>query len=569
VTNQSFGRLGAIALAAAGYAFFGTTLGGCGAAGDEEDMGELGAGAVSGSGGTRGATPGTGGSGGSLALVGGGTGGTDGSTGGTSSAGTAGVPTEPPPPPEMELESAFEAPVATNRFVWTANPTTNRIALINAENFEVRLAETGLAPTTVAGLPGDDRDGAIVVNLGSEDATVVTVDADSAITTTNVQTHAGPNAIAVSPGGAWAIVWSDAAVVGEENLDPTDGLQDLTVIDLRTDEPSSTILSVGYRPSRVTFDADETRAFVVTEPGLSVIELDDASHVDRLVELTDDPIADQAARDVSVTPDGGLAVVRVDASQKLGFVDLETGERTSLDLGAYVTDLDLSSDGSQAFAVAGSELIVVPVPPGNVTAAELQRAGVEGAVARSVSLSPDAKLALLYSNAEDNPYLTVLTTDSAWADFSGHALDLHAPVQAAFAAPSALHGIAFQATAPGSRKAGAFSIVSSQMDRAAKIVGTDAPPVAVAYSPDGANAVIATRDVAHTSYGMYLVHMDNLEENFYSLPSPPLAAGMVPRANQAFVAQAHPEGRITFVTLDGSSARTLTGFELAATVVEQ
>lgn len=562
MTNEFSGRAGVIAFAALGYGFFATTLGACGgadASGSAESQGSGAADSV-GSGGTR-----SGGGSGGGATISGGTGGGQSSSGGTAGS-SADAGTEPPPPPEMELESAFEAPVATNRFVWTANPTTNRIALINAETLEVRLAETGLAPTTVAGLPGSGRDGAIVVNLGSEDATVVTVDADSVVTTVNVPTHAGPNAITVSPGGAWAIAWSDAAAIGEEQLDPTDGLQDLTVIDLRADEPRSTVLSVGYRPSRVTFDGDETRAFIVTEPGLSVIELDDVSRVERLVRLTDDEIDDQAARDVSVTPDGAMAIVRVEASQNLYFVDIESGQQQVLDLDAYVTDLDLSSDGSQAFAVAGSELFVVPVPPGDVTVGELLRAGVAGTISRSVSLSPDAKLALLYSNAEENPFLTVLTTDSGWTDFSGHALDLHAPVQAAFAAPSALHGIAFQATAPGSRKAGAFSLVSSQVDRAAKIVGTDAPPVAVAYSPDGASAVIATRDIAHTSYGMYLVHLDNLEENFYSLPSPPIAAGMVPQANRAFVAQAHPEGRITFVALDGSSARTLTGFELAATV---
>jgi DNA-binding beta-propeller fold protein YncE len=468
----------------------------------------------------------------------------------------------------MELESAFEAPVATNRFVWTANPETNRVALINATTFEVRLAEVGLAPETVAGLPGDERDRAIVLNRGSEDATIMDVAENGTLATSTVATHAGANALAVSPSGAWAIAWTDAASIAEQALDPTDGFQDLTVIDLRG-EPSSTVLSVGYRPSRISFDEDETRAFVVTEPGLSVVELGDAPRADRLVELTAERVTDQAARDVSVTPDGRLAVVRVDAQTSLGFVDIESGERTSLDLGAYVTDLDLSSDGAQAFAVAGAKLVVLPVPPGDVRPEDLQRAGVEGTVPRSVSVSPDTKLALLYSNADENPYLTVLTSDSGWADFEGHALDLHAPVQAAFASPSALHGIAFQATAEGSRKAGAFSLVSAQVDRAPKIIGTDAPPIAVAYTPDGANAVIATRDIAKRSFGMYLVHLDNLEENFYSLPSPPLSAGVVPEANRAFVAQAHPEGRITFVDLDSGSARTLTGFELATKVVDQ
>jgi hypothetical protein len=554
-------------LTAVGLGFSSVALGGCG--GDAE--GAPSAGLDDGSGGTGSGGKSGVGAGGSAIASSGGTNSGGGSGGGGGSGASAGSgsepPPEPPPDPEMELESAFEAPVATNRFVWTANTSTNRVALINAETFEVALADTGLAPTTVAGLPGG-QDGAIVLNSGSEDATVFLVSEDGEITTTSVETHAGANAVTVSPSGAFAIAWTNAAQFDAGELDPIDGLQDITVIDLGA-APRGTVLSVGYRPSRVTFDAGETRAFIVTEPGLTVIELGGEPRAGQLVELTENDSTDQAARDVSVTPDGSLAVVRVDSTQTLGFVDIETGTRTMLDLGAYVTDLDLSSDGSQAFAVAGAKLVVVPVPPGDVKPEDLVRASAPGAVGRSVSLSPDSALALLYSNAADDPYLSVLTTSNGWTDFEGHALDLHAPVRAAFAAPDALHGIAFQSTAPGSRKAGAFSIVSAQSDRAPKIIGTDAPPVAVAFTPDGANAVIATRDLEASKYGMYLVHLENLEESFVTLPSPPLAAGMVPVARRAFVAQAHPEGRITFVDLETGAARTLTGFELAAKVVEQ
>jgi hypothetical protein len=545
-------------LASLGLGFSSVTLGGC--AGDASEAPSGADSRSTGGTGFGGTGNSQAGSGGSL-IVGAGGSGASGTV-----AGSGGM-AEPPPDPELELESAFEAPVATDRFVWTANAATNRVALINAETFEVALAETGLSPSTVAGLPGE-KDGAIVLNAGSEDATVVLVSEEGEITTTTVATHAGANAVTVSPSGAFAIAWTDAAEFEPNELDPTDGLQDITVIDLGV-EPRGTVLSVGYRPSRVTFDAKETRAFVVTEPGLSVVELGGEPRAGQLVELTDDPIEDQAARDVSVTPDGALAVVRVDSTRTLGFVDLATGRRTALDLGAYVTDLDLARDGSRAFAVAGAELVVVPVPPGNVDPADLTRASAVGAVGRSVSLSPDASLALLYSNAEEDPILSVLTSANGWTDFEGHALDLHAPVRAAFAAPDALHGIVFQATTPGSRKAGAFSIVSAQADRAPKIIGTDAPPIAVAFTPDGADAVIATRDLVRLKYGMYLVHLDNLEENFVSLPSPPLAAGMVPEAKRAFVAQAHPEGRITFVHLETGETRTLTGFELTAKVVER
>jgi hypothetical protein len=384
----------------------------------------------------------------------------------------------------------------------------------------------------------------------------------------------GANAVAVSPTGRFAIAWTDATKFSTAMLDPTDSFQAVTVLALG-EEPSSTVLSVGYRPSQVVFDAAEERALIVTEPGLSVLALrDDDSRVSALVELTRDPVEVPAARDVSITPDGAFALVRLDGSTKLGVVEVATGERDEIELGNFVTDLDLSEDGTTAFAVIGSAestvstLVVIPVPIGSTDASTYRKFEVPSVVSRSVSMSPDGGLALMYSNAAPNPYLAVLTSDDGWENHVSRALDLKAPVRAVFAAPKGPHGIAFQETAATSTKRGAFSLISAEENRAPKIVGTDAPPIAVAFSPDGTNAVIATRDTTNVRYGVYLVHLEFLEETLITLPSPPLAAGIVPLANSAFVSQAHPEGRITFVNLDDGRFKTLTGFELAGRVVE-
>jgi hypothetical protein len=539
-------------------------LGACG----EDDM--AGGAALGGDGGGVGGTAGgsSAGTGGTLGIPNGGTSNTG--TSGAATGGSGGTP----PEPEREIESAFRAPVATDRFVWTANPESGNVAVIDATTHAVRLAKAGFRPTTVAGLPGaDDEDGAIVLNEGSADATVLHVDAEGSLSSDTLETHMGANAIAVSPSGRFAIAWTDATKFPSAMLDPTDSFQAVTVLSLG-EEPSSTMLSVGYRPSQIVFDDAEERVLVVTEPGLSVIELGDDSRVSALVELSEDPVEVPAARDVSITPDGAIALVRLDGSTKLGVVEIETGERDELELGDFVTDLDLSADGATAFAVIGSAeatvstLVVIPVPVGSTDASTFRRLDVPSVVSRSVSMSPDGSLALLYSNAEPNPYVAVLTSDDDWEHHRARALDLKAPVRAVFAAPQGPHGIAFQDTQPTSTKRGAFSLISTEENRAPKIVGTDAPPIAVAFSPDGANAVIATRDTTNLRYGVYLVHLDDLEETLVALPSPPLAAGIVPLANSAFVSQAHPEGRITFVNLDDGRFKTLTGFELAGRVVE-
>ena len=130
---------------------------------------------------------------------------------------------------------------------------------------------------------------------------------------------------------------------------------------------SSTILSVGYRPTRLAFAADEARVFAVTEPGVSVVALDGIEpSVVALVEVSDDPLENPASRDVTITPDGKYALVRRDDSPAVSLVTLDGGEKKDITLSGNVTDLDLSEDGLRAVAVIRdkSEVAVLPIPGG-------------------------------------------------------------------------------------------------------------------------------------------------------------------------------------------------------------
>jgi DNA-binding beta-propeller fold protein YncE len=518
--------LGALALGSAA----------CGSAGDSEDGGA--------------SAPGYGGSssyGGAGVNIPGGSGGTGGL------------------PPEQEIESAYQAPVVTGRYVWSANPDSGRIAVIDPETLVVRLAEAGFRPTELAALPGgDDADRAIVINSGSEDATVLRADASGVTARATLSIHALANAWAIAPSGRWAIAWTD--VLRYEAPDPTQGFQDLTVIDL--DAERAFELSVGYRPSRIVFDEDEGTAFVVTEPGLSVIELGAEPQVTALIELTEDPIDNPASRDVNITPDGALALVRVEGQSTIGFVDLATSARSELDLGAPVTDLDLAPDGARAYVVAGNELVVVPIPaPG--AAAVLPRASFGSEVLRSVSPAEGGEFAVLYSNAFASSHVGAALANADWSSVETRVVDVKATVTSALTAPDGRHAIVLGTTPAGSAKYGAFAIVPAQMDRTIKVVGTDAAPTLLAFAPDGGHALLATRDDARSVYGAYLIELDNLAENFVPLSSPPLSVGVVASKQRGFVAELHPEGRITFVDFASGDAHTLTGFELAAKVTGQ
>src|SRR4029078_12793094 len=101
-----------------------------------------------------------------------GTGGTGTATAGSSSGGAPIIVV----PPEKELEQSFLAPVVTGKFVFSANPKSGRVAVIDAETYAVRLFNAGFGPKYLAALP-DDR-GAIVINDLSHDTTLFKLEGD-------------------------------------------------------------------------------------------------------------------------------------------------------------------------------------------------------------------------------------------------------------------------------------------------------------------------------------------------------------------------------------------------------
>jgi hypothetical protein len=508
-------------------------------------------------------------SGGNIPGIGG-SGGAAGGSGGSGASGGSGGGTLPP---EKELESSFRSPVATGKYVWAANPDSGRVALVDATTLEVHVVDAGFGPTYLAALPdptNPDANAAIVINVGSHDATVLRADDSGNVAAQSVPIHQDANSWAISHSGHWAIAWTDAAKV--KNPDPTDGLQDITVIDLSGKDVQATRLSVGYRPTRVVISQDDKRAFAVTEPGISVIDLG-ASGPEVLddVPVTDDPLENPASRDVSITPDGAFALVRRDGSPDVNVVSLSDGTRVKVTLSSNVTDLDLAQDGSQAIAVARdtSEVALLPIPQIYTKPADYSSVNSSGEVFGSVSTTADGATALLYTNAVANDHLTILVARPGPNFLTYRTVALKAPIRAVFPSPDGAHAIALLDPGAGSVKPGAFSVVPIASTLPPRIQGTDAPAQSVAIEPSpSTRGLVTTRDDVTRIHEAYLVSMPSLQIQHYKLASPPLASGMVPEAGVAYVAQEHPEGRITFIKLSDGSARTLTGFELGARIVD-
>src|SRR5205085_698874 len=127
--------------------------------------------------------------------------------------------------------------------------------------------------------------------------------------------------------------------------------QDVTVIGLGPTGPRTVDLTVGFRPRQIDFDAAGRRAYVVTDDGISVIDLtavfDHGPVIVPPVPLLDDPFADASGLEVAVVASGELAVVRAPGQPWLRVVRLTgaaTGQAWEIDLPGVPSDMELSPD---------------------------------------------------------------------------------------------------------------------------------------------------------------------------------------------------------------------------------
>jgi hypothetical protein len=480
---------------------------------------------------------------------------------GASSGGDEGVsPGEPPP--EGEVESDYEAPVATGNFVWIANPKSGRVAFIDATTLEVRTVVAGNGPTYHASVPGQATDSTVVLNVLSKDATILRATGGT-IEAKTLPTAAQANALAFSADGRFAIAWADSRKV--PNAPKTEGFQDLTVMDLQAN--TSTILAVGYRPVAVGFAAGEARAHAVTQDGVALIDLSGPPKLTKNVAIADTPNEDPGTRDVFVTKDGRYAFVRRDGDATVTAVSLDTDSRTPIVLPGPVTDLDLADTGDRAVAVVRdtAQAVILPIPAIVAAPASGTIITVTGETVGSVSIAPGGERGLLYTNALAAERVTVLELEAG----TFRTVKLYSPVLGVFSSPDAQHAVVLHDKTDGpSGTPGAFSLVPVGQSLPAKIVATKATPVAVAVTNDRAVVAERSNKTGTGIYGAYLARLPSLMVERYDLASPPIAVGVVAGAKRAFIAQEHPEGRLTFVDLETGIARTLTGFELASRVVD-
>jgi hypothetical protein len=523
--------------------------------------------------------------------IGGGDFGSPGSNHGGTSSGMFGDAGEAAPmlPPEMEVDIDFEQPQASERFVYAANPDTGTVAIIDASSQAIQTIETGDRPTFLRTLAGTDD--AIVLNVGSDDATILRSPA-TVVKVTHVDVVHGANAIAVAPDGKHAVVYFDT--VSGSTAAPTGSvLQDVTVIRLTAGEDDAVGMTVGFRPRAVFFAQDSSQAYVVTDDGISVLDFGriekEGTGIARLVSLGSD--VDQKELDVSVTPDGKYALAREPGKSTIRLIELADGTTQTLDLAQFgsqpvtdedagtplaatadVSDLDLAPNGKFALAVLRDQSLVlqVPVPSGFDDPKSVNQFVIKGETIGSVSISPQSDAALLYTTAVDLERITRLTLAKGGEHKT---IALRKTVKAVSIAPDGETALIIHKKANGDPNQAGLD-PDTQIDRSfgysvlriptgdVKLQVTPVQPSAFTMVPDGSFLFLLLRDDATQVREAQKVEAKSFLVQTIALGSPPLSVGSVPKSQRVFVNQDHPDGRITFIDWMTNETRTVTGFEL-------
>jgi hypothetical protein len=538
-------------------------------------------------------------------------------------------------PQEVEEDVELELPHAGEHYVFAANPEHDSVAVIDGTTLVIDTVEVGDEPRFLQTLPStqDDADAAIVLNVKSSDATVIRT-RNGRSETSFVEVAPGSNAIAVSPDGRHAVVYLDSHVstAGSGKLES----QSVSVLTLEPEKDRATNMSVGFQPSAVSFSEDNSRAFVVTDDGVSILDFSDIDEAGPGAAPTVPLSSDFSAQalDVSITRDGHYALAREQGSAVLRLVDLEKRESFELDLAPIVndavaatrtgngpnpneagaaggpssagasaggaagqpggaagsaptgsgdapapglvevTDIDLSPKNDAAVAVIRSEAIVLTIPipaaftrPSLVTALQLD-AGFVG----SVTLSPDAKWALLYTTVDQTQeHLTILNLETrevrtvdlrksvravAVDENSRFALVLHQKLDKTSEepeSPDALIDLSY-----------GYSLVD--IESGFTRLQTTASEIAAFDLIPAAKKLFVLLQEQQQVQCMSLTSF--VPENL-TLASRPLSMGAVPASEKVFVGQDHPDGRITFIDWSTLAMTSVTGFELNSEIEER
>jgi hypothetical protein len=472
-------------------------------------------------------------------------------------------------PPEQETELNYIVPQGAGRYVFIADEARDSVVIVDSETLEIRTVEVGSRPTHLVPLYTEIGTAVAVINLNSDEVTVLRMDDANNIETVDIPVRPDTNALAPSPDGRFIVAYHDPLFTAISGAPSTD--QEISVLDVTKGRELSVAAAVGMHPWKVIYNEDSTAAFVVTEGGINIVDLKNLSESSRTesVSLFESGTYDSKTADIEIVPDGSVAVGRKSDSNVLVVAALDdSGDIRQYTLPSIPSDLDIAKDGSFGVLVMrdlGSVAFFDLPLPEDETADPFTYVSMEGRQVGLASLSGDGNRILLYTTTApyemDRRRLTLMDrADAGWA-ISSAVLER---TILSVATVDGEDGNAETAVVMHDKvleSAGVmpygYTLVTLP-GLMTKLQQVETAPGQLLLTPDGAYGFL----LEPSSNAVDKMDLDSLIVNTLPLSSPPTAAGYAASTDKVFVAQNHSAGRMTFIGVSDDSMKTVTGYNL-------
>jgi hypothetical protein len=241
--------------------------------------------------------------------------------------------------PELEEDFEFSQPAIVGDEVYIANETLNSAAIISSTSLAIKTVPVGFRPTEIVGPSGEAGGDArvMVLNEGSDSASII-----DPLTreVSDVPVMPGANRLRSNAAGTAAIAYYDA-----DAAETGDQIGDLSSVTLLR-EGGSLQIAVGFNVQRVQWSEDDSRALVLSDDGVSILNIDEIDS-DRVVP----PVAvlppelvplDPSDLEVQIDREGKWSIARLATFSGIVLTNLANGAQAVVNLPEIPTDIDLA-----------------------------------------------------------------------------------------------------------------------------------------------------------------------------------------------------------------------------------
>jgi len=480
------------------------------------------------------------------------------------------------PPPDAEDEQDFDlrTPEAGGSYLYIPSAGLDALVVVDATDLAVHLVEVGVEPTLVRALPDDH--GAVVLNSGSYDLSIVRPIDRGEFTVKTVDVLPDHNRMVLSPDGEWAFVWFDPDVGGTGGFG---SLQDVSAVRLVPGEEVVYNLAVGYRPTEVVFTASGTIALFFCENGISgavLAELDGDAFLPP-VAVDENPFQKPVDREIKVTPDGEMAVVRdLVVSPRLTLVGLHDHTIHNLELPDWPSDLDMTPDGGTVVVPMKStqQVAIVQVPDAfmweapepvddNATPEENPFVTISftGSHFGSAVMTADGSRALLYTTEPGTQAIGMVDVASGQVGVQPLAKEVTSVLVSLDGRMAALLHRKTSGADQSLVGVEAYSLLDLDSGFS-KIVTVDNAVDKVIFTDDSLELFVLMPDAWGTDHLVHRVSTRSFAVIPYTTPDAPIFVGAMPTIHKVAIALDNPTGWITLIDTETDEVDQVNSFEL-------